>query len=1215
MSENIEEIPNEIEETDDFEDEFPEPDHEAAEEAVRAWKRDKRIKKLTPAYVVLTMAVLGFVPWYIWHDKQDLAYFFSSGTPLELGTAVDYRMSQHGEDTKAQDFEDNRLVHINGIPIRQVGIEAPGNILTGRKKKLIYQLMGSSVYIQEDLANSRYGEFLSHTSTTLGGGHGVSPIDVKGRLRRFDTAEAKQYAPLREYYAKNYGVQFCEDMSTEERRRKAAMLGHGGVALQIMPDGAVIEGHTGTHETLRKIEPLPGRSAMILGDNGVLLQSHDGGLTWKTENMPEASKAKAMAMDPVSKRIVFAGQHSTLPLSQDILDLKFTQPDPDNSDAPTMVAVGREGLLQINLPQKGWLPATIDNPPQFNDILYADGMWFIAGSGSILMTGKISDTEKTQWTRHVSPQKTDWLSLSKIPGAVIATGANGSAAIYDLAHNGEWKKFPVQDVAGIEFKYDLNSAAVSGDGRTWVAVGDGGSIIVAKSDENGHWSTAQRITASYAANGVIQDLIDGKTANQALAEALQRHTPENLESVTWNAGLFHAVGANSTYMVSPDGVSWTRRRLPVKNKLFRAIQFVDAKNGMVAGEKGIMLITRNGGESWLARKSQTERSIYKLAAAPGNGIIFAGAYGLWGFCQSVEGNCYLRARNASQHYHSLALFPDNQKIASMNLMIVGDQAHIDHIQDVPGGAAQVFPDWDDTQREVHDILITSEELPLAPNSARGHIGLISVDKGSLYRTLDGGFTFKREETGSSNALRRLASNADGSVIWAFDHLGTVLEDVRGLGQWKPLHIAGVKDILDGVIIGENGFLMDEHCVYRRNLQTRITEKVSCTDPDYRLTHIDSDGKSIAVGAVKTEESADPHYVLLGMELDDSVGLKPLNLQIEMPDGIPDPLNTRLLVCNQNVILLDRVNQVLLSNIEPQHQIMDAACMDGKLAVLTAQPSDEDHWTLSAASNQPFWSVSLGFNPGSARFFRSSGGRWWMTMPSQVASAPLIMMSNDGQYWSWRRDIITDFHAVATALNSVVAVGDNGNIYLSENDGLNWTQVKSAGNRTLRGVCLSSDAQFGLAVGDGGTIFRAQGNLKRWSKLTAMDFDISGCTIAEDRDRFQVYIAGKGGAIYESDSPALPQLNLIASPAVEDIYDIKTLSTGEVIAVGGVYQDPATVCEQGFIVEADETPRKQWPSALIALLLLLFWGFSLKTFILSWKHRNDHLFDIDLEAKE
>ena len=154
---------------------------EEAVKAIRAEWRKKKLfgaKKLTPISAFLMVGVCAFIPWYVWSMRQDLAYFFSSSEPIDLGTAQDYHLVPDGERAKTEHFEDNRYVRIEGIPIRHVGIQVSEIPLFPKKKKLVYQLMGSTFYIQEDMENSRFASFMAQTSPTLAQNMGVEQIEI-----------------------------------------------------------------------------------------------------------------------------------------------------------------------------------------------------------------------------------------------------------------------------------------------------------------------------------------------------------------------------------------------------------------------------------------------------------------------------------------------------------------------------------------------------------------------------------------------------------------------------------------------------------------------------------------------------------------------------------------------------------------------------------------------------------------------------------------------------------------------------------------------------------------------------------------------------------------------------------------------------------------------------------------------------------------------------
>ena len=1174
-----------------------EVDAEKVKSIRREWRENKRKKKkLSPLSALLMLGVAGFIPWYLYGIRQDLVYFFSSSDAIELGSAQDYRISEEEEKTKKEDFEDNRFVKIQGIPIRHVGIEIKENPVLPRSKKLVYQLLGSSVYIQEDFENSRFASFMSNTSANMMGNTTVEELEVSGRLRRFDTSDIKKYAPVRDYYSQKYNTVFCESMSDSDLIRKKQMLGRGGVTIQIMPDNSILQAETNTRVTLRDVKGLRGRSAIAIGDNNVVLHSKDAGRSWQKSELPISSQVTSIAFEPNASQIVFGGQNgwvggesyrpsqNSLSISQDVLDVAFTEPEPGDTTAPRMIAVGREGLIQVAYMQReGWTPSRIDDNIRFNDILRTDDKWFAAGD--LLLTR--ADDAQT-WTREATPKRVPWFSLTQIPDAVVATGAKGAVARYDLKSKyPTWKDWPVDDVPGIDFDADIRASAVSDDGKTWVGVGNKGSILVAKADDSGQFGPIQRISGSYASYGVVRDILAGNSVEAALYEALQRYTEEDFHDITYHDGTFYAVGSESLLMTSKDGLSWTMQHLQVKHKLLHTIAFTGPKTGVIGGEKGTLLITDDNGATWRQKKAPSERSIYDITTSPifPNAFTFVGSYGLWGYCSSISDNCN-RSRNESYRYRAAALDKDQSQKRGINIIAVGDDSHIDRITGVPGEAL-VTPLWERGRSNVTAMAFADRELPLLPNSSRGTLGLIAAGNGSVFRSLDAGYSFQREETGLSSPITHLAISRNGDTVLAFDGKGNTVESVHGLSQWKPLP-GGFRD---GAVIGTTSYLIDQECVYRRTGQS-VPEKIACVSAPDRMHNATGDGDQLYLGVLR-----DNLYILMTLTDD----------KLETKSSIPAESvseTAQILACAGQMAVFDRVSHHFATAEYTYENISDVQCLDGKWTLLKSIQARNGVWQVSATTPELLWNTEIGFDTTDARMARTSSGRWWLAVEAPESSEPLILMSNDGKSWSWRRDRITDFHSVATAGKYAVAVGDNSTILYSENYGESWTRATTSSSETLRSVCLSSDGTYALAVGDASTIYLADNGISRWKRIkTKLNFDITSCTIAEQKDRFQVYFVGEGGAIYTAPKD-LSKLELIATPTLENLYGITTLETGEVIAVGGVYQSPSSICEKGYLLEADVTPRSMWFSFIVALLLSIFWVFSVRKLILGWIHRKD-----------
>jgi photosystem II stability/assembly factor-like uncharacterized protein len=70
------------------------------------------------------------------------------------------------------------------------------------------------------------------------------------------------------------------------------------------------------------------------------------------------------------------------------------------------------------------------------------------------------------------------------------------------------------------------------------------------------------------------------------------------------AGQGWLVGAGNTILYNSDGEGWRTGSSPITTTTrFNAVAFVDERRGWAVGERGLLLVTTNGGRSWLAQES------------------------------------------------------------------------------------------------------------------------------------------------------------------------------------------------------------------------------------------------------------------------------------------------------------------------------------------------------------------------------------------------------------------------------------------------------------------------------------------------------------------------------------------------------------------------------------------------------------------------------------
>ena len=1224
-------------------------------EANDSWKKVKRPPKLTKTRTLLIAGVLIGVPWLVSGYVGDLAYFFSGWTPQDLGKASDYVRGDAGHSPKPQNFKDNTYVSISGYPVRQIAIKKKEGV--GHVNQLVYQLMGSSIYVQEPLEDSKYAQFLSSTQSAFNPDAGVSNIEVSGRLRRFDTGNIKSYGPVRDYYEKQYGVTFCSSITKSERTRRQAQLGQGGLSLQVMPDNSVIKGETNSTETIRKVIPLKGRSALAIGDHNMRFVTQDAGLTWNATKLPFEGSLSSVAYMPSSGQVIYASRGGRIgaedyrpdpefiKTSQDVEDIIFTDhanviidenhpTTPQN--APALIAVGREGLIQLAFQnQEGWHPALLEKNKTFNDIIRIQDTFYVAGTDGALLTRKNDMTQDLPWSAAMTPASADWYGLLELPDYVVATGSNGLTARLDRTDaQGRWQLWPFDDVPGIEFTPVMKRSAVSGDGKTWVAVGEKGAILNAHRGEDGSFGRISAISNSFSAYGFLDDLAADVPPTDALANAIARHTDEDLYDVTWNHGQFFAVGDNGLLMTSPDGHTWQKRPLHIQDKRLRTIKFVSEKQGYIGGEAGTLLITQDGGLTWNSMQAPTKRSIYKIVTDPSvkNAFIFTGAYGLWGYCYTDTARCFLRSTNQDHHYHAITLAQAASAPNKMYVVASGSNGTIEAIDDSIGPKS-LHPIINASEAIPADIAAADMPLPLKPNYGGGQLVLIASTNGTVYRSTDAGYTFHPQATGLTGDIKRVLLSQNGDAAYALSSDGDAVRAMHGLREWKPVTLPDNHKIIDATLIGTTAALASTHCIYTLTSSDDAQPTERACIPDAKII------KTARFGASQLAFMTDAGDAYA---LDPSTTAEPQKLAASLRNIInsnsnnnndnnshsntsSNPINEasdrtvqtqQFFGCDNtlwfahNDVLYKMQGDAWSALSLSQPHLVDVVCANDRVDVVTSSSPRPGVWHLDvtqlhAAGSDAAWSMNVGFDPSHARFAHTSDGFWFITAQAQNTSAPLILLSKNGKQWSWRRDRIDDYYAIAQTIGASVVVGNNGSLLISKDQGLSWNQLKTSTKQTLRDVCLSKDGTFGIAVGDAGTILYTKKNLDHWTRSTyKLTTDLTSCTIDETDGRFNVYIAGKDGLFYVSHDRSLARLDLVESASFENIESLATLQSGEVIAVGGNYQDPDSICEEGFLLEDNKTPYDMWPKVLFTLILFAFWLYTLRAFIIAFKHRND-----------
>ncbi|MDX9724159.1 MAG: hypothetical protein RBU37_25650, partial [Myxococcota bacterium] len=213
-------------------------DRDDAWEARRKRQRDElsKIRARPSGRRLFFRALVVFVGIYVISSfSEELAYFFSSDEPIDLGNALEYVLFT-GEDGQLRrerilDAPHNVYAKVRGLPIHPAvaGTETSAfRVRTSKnEERVIYQLEGSRIFAEEAMMGSQLEKWFA-ASRDESGQVMVETIDLQGRLLSFAEDDEGIYRGLRDYYRDKYGMAFCVDMSKAELEKARAELGRGG---------------------------------------------------------------------------------------------------------------------------------------------------------------------------------------------------------------------------------------------------------------------------------------------------------------------------------------------------------------------------------------------------------------------------------------------------------------------------------------------------------------------------------------------------------------------------------------------------------------------------------------------------------------------------------------------------------------------------------------------------------------------------------------------------------------------------------------------------------------------------------------------------------------------------------------------------------------------------------------------------------------------------
>ncbi|MEO8298830.1 MAG: YCF48-related protein, partial [Burkholderiales bacterium] len=251
-----------------------------------------------------------------------------------------------------------------------------------------------------------------------------------------------------------------------------------------------------------------------------------------------------------------------------------------------------------------------------------------------------------------------------------------------------------------------------------------------------------------------------------------------------------AVGERGVVMLSDDGRAFRQARQVPVDVTLNSVSFVDDKQGWAVGHWGVVLATRDGGETWqLQRQSVKEDrplfSVHFFDASHGVAV------GLWSLVLvTQDGGANWKVVTPPP--------PEGAKKADLNLLGLFADA---------GGRLYAAAEkgmvlWSDDRGQNWSYADTGYKGSLWAGVALPGGSLLAGGlRGSLYRSADRGRTWSRVEQASKASITAMLPCGDGALVAGLD--GLLLRSGSASAAFKPMDLPE-RDALTSLALAADG---------------------------------------------------------------------------------------------------------------------------------------------------------------------------------------------------------------------------------------------------------------------------------------------------------------------------------------------------------------------------------------------------------------------------
>ena len=464
---------------------------------------------------------------------------------------------------------------------------------------------------------------------------------------------------------------------------------------------------------------------------------------------------------------------------------------------------GSKGYLASTLDGgKTWRAHVFKDIDRFRHVSFSsDGKrgWLVSSSGEMFSTTD-SGTSWSQYRPHLLNSKEIYLdfSIRSTNSAVLSqTGqfallATSTGHVYRSVDFGiTWVKSEIKPQSKLMALYFLPDKKLA-----WVG-GDDGKLYFSQ-DGGENWKLQKdfgdkSIRAIHFMNNGSSGWVAGEDGllystqnagkNWKLVET-NIHPNFNAMHMPEDGGDFWLVGSYSSVLNSSDkGKSWQTLYSHNDNRI-RSVYFIDDLRGWRSGSKGVISRTVDGGNTWLDYKLPTIETIYSLYFLDDGKRGWAVGYeGVFATTDNGGVDWSMRTLNEMSSMRFVYF------ISEAEGFIVGKSGML-HTLD--GGNK-----WE----KVNEVRTRISEMDF---DVAGKIGIAAADDGFIYRTTNGGESWKKIHVGqASNELHCVYVSRDGRNIWTAGKHGVIYHSGNSGLSWDKLESGTSKPIYGIYFLNDN----------------------------------------------------------------------------------------------------------------------------------------------------------------------------------------------------------------------------------------------------------------------------------------------------------------------------------------------------------------------------------------------------------------------------